>query len=1134
MATITTATGKVIDIDTGEVVGQQEALVPQEKQEIPGTAMDVARQLSWGMNALMFSIPDAGVRAIGRGLGLDDKEVVTLTKLFNSGERAPKNAEERYARAIGGAIGANLPFTGILGYMAKSQKLAAPLMADAGVLKRVAKDTLDFVRKNPKTAFAVDIGSGAAFGAVEQYTKEEEMSPFAQMAAPLVASVAGPAALGSAASLASKLPLPSVMAFKYGRSLVNPDAATEKLTQVGKDITGEYPFFMRSVVSPLVKRAERKAGEALGQGEIQIALQESEQLIQELGAQGIRLNTAERTMLPYFVKEQGAAVRTMDSVTLKAELERRVENMNQFEGLMARLAPKSDMSAEQALNIIRGDAEGLQQRILQQIGDEKGLEAGRLADRYTPANQDILGKEIRETILGGGESAFWNLRNVENRMGLRMQFTQDGVPLPTRDANGVSLYTATDIEKPINDIIGKYNILTGPIKSYAPGLVKVLGRYKGAQGAKGTNAFEESLTRELTDVLVQRERPKSGPGASAGYFREDELTAGAARADLDFRTQQEAIANSLAKQIISPADLTGTAKRPGLADLKLPEDKKFELIAKSYGLNPDLVKGAVARAKATAEKTGKVDINFPEAVELLQRTTEYRNNALRRFNETQMEGKGRIAAQKELDKANAVHKDISDMLFKAVPKLGKEYSTFKQAYQDIYEGAYERYLPLLMAEKRGTGEFLTSNEKILSKAFESAENMRDIKTLLGGTPKGDELLTQTTMDWLQKQKILNDDGIIDPKKLQNVLAQKKNIVDALPAPLRQALNDELVTGKAFAARMAQLEVRKESVIDAELGRLLTQISREGAEPGPLLERALRNPADMKSLVNAVKDKPELLEALRRGVYNMAAEQFGDKSISTFLNNANKRSLSFLFEPKDLTNLQRLGDLEKRIRISEGIVDIPKPFETTDEALQRVAGVSIRNITTMYRGLTGLGGVKPSPMDAGVYLGMRLIGRQEYGIMDRVMQKAISDPDFAAALVANKETGSLAKQLEKLNRKAMFTGVYIPEVIYKAPQRAAMIGIAEDLQEEPPTAAPAPVAPQPAPAPQPTAREMMQNMNKQQPPAPPTRGPQIIPAAPERNKLPPQAPRSGNAAQMYQALFPNDTLGNIIQQQQMPQ
>jgi hypothetical protein len=63
--------------------------------------------------------------------------------------------------------------------------------------------------------------------------------------------------------------------------------------------------------------------------------------------------------------------------------------------------------------------------------------------------------------------------------------------------------------------------------------------------------------------------------------------------------------------------------------------------------------------------------------------------------------------------------------------------------------------------------------------------------------------------------------------------------------------------------------------------------------------------------------------------------------------------------------------------------------------------------------------------------------------------------------------------------------------------------------------------------------MMEQFKKSQPPAPPTRG-NIIPAPPARNKLPPQ-PQTSNAAQMYQALFPNDTLGNLIQQkQQMPQ
>jgi hypothetical protein len=291
---------------------------------------------------------------------------------------------------------------------------------------------------------------------------------------------------------------------------------------------------------------------------------------------------------------------------------------------------------------------------------------------------------------------------------------------------------------------------------------------------------------------------------------------------------------------------------------------------------------------------------------------------------------------------------------------------------------------------------------------------------------------------------------------------------------------------------------------------------------------------MKSLVNAVQGKPELLEALRRGVYQMAGEQFGEKSITAFLDTANKRSLSFLFTPEQLTNLRKLGELEKRIRVSEGITDTPKPFETTDEALQRISGVSIRNISTLYRGMTGAGGYKASPMDAGIYLGMRLIGRQEYGIMDRVMQRAITDPDFAKALVDNSQQQSMQQQMAKLQKKLYREGVYIPEVIFKAPQRATMIQASEALQEpapqEPPMAAPVP-APAPAPA-QPTAKEMMQNLNKQQPPAPATRG--TTPAQPLKPVFPNTAPpkTGGNAAQMYQALFPNDSLGNLIQQKQV--
>jgi hypothetical protein len=1124
MATITTAEGQIVDLNTGEVVGQTEAPVAAGKLEVPTTAMDVARQGSYAFNAALFALPDAAVRRIGKGLGMEEGEVQTLTKIFNKGDRGAKNSAERYARAIGNAVGANVPITGVLGFVAKGNALRAPLMADAGVMKRVAKDTLDFIRKNPKAAFAADIGAGVAFGAAEQYAKEKELGPVAETVLPLAASIAGPAAVGAFGTVASKLPLPSVLAFKYGKQLVDPTTAEKKLTQVGNEIAGEYNIFMRPAARMLVGRAEKKAGQALGHGETQIALQEAEQLVADLGAQGIRLNTAERTMLPYFIKEQGAAVRGLAPDQLRAELQRRADNMNNFGVVMEKLSPKSNLSAEDALTSIRTDAESLQQKIMQQIGDEKGLEAERLAERFTPLNRDVLGNEIRETILSTGEQAFFNLRNVQERMGLRMAFTKDGVPLPTRDAAGVSLFQSTNIEKPVNEILQKYNVLTGPIKEYAPGLVKVLGRYKQRQKAKGESAYDEALQADLTSMFTSRKRP--GTSQTADFLDPQEVARSSASADRDFLAMQQMNARSLVNEIAE------------MKKLGINIDTQMDSIASRYGITGADLRNTIKGAEATAAKAGQVDINFPEAVELLQATTSYRNNAVRGYTDAQLAGKDSLAARKNLDKANALHKDISDMLFKAVPKLGNEYKTFRQAYDDIYGGTYDRYLPLVLGAKRPTGEFLTPNEAVIAQAFKSGENMRDLSILVRGTPQGDELLTKATMDWLSSKNILDKDGIVNPTKLNAVLSANKNIVEALPQSLQTALKDELTTGQAFAARMGQLERRKEAVIDAELDRLLARISREGAEPGPILERALQNPADMKSLVNAVQGKPELLEALRRGVYQMASEQFGEKSITTFLETANKRSLSFLFAPEQLTNLRKLGELEKRIRVSEGITDTPKPFETTDEALQRISGVSIRNISTLYRGMTGAGGYKASPMDAGIYLGMRLIGRQEYGIMDRVMQRAITDPDFAKALVDNSQQQSMQQQMAKLQKKLYRDGVYIPEVILKAPQRAAVIQGSEALQEpapqEPPVAPPAAPAPAPAPA-QPSAKEMMQNLNKQQPAAPATRG--TAPAQPLKPVFPSTAPpkTGGNAAQMYQALFPNDSLGNIIQQQkQMPQ
>lgn len=1116
MATITTADGQVIDIGTGQIVGGEAPPVEQGKWEIPGTAMDIARQGSYAFNAALFALPDAGVKAIGKALGLPDDEVVTLTKMFNKGDTGPKNASERYARAIGEAVGANVPLTGVLGYVAKGKALAAPLAADAGIVKRLAKDTLDFIRNNPKAALFADVAGNATFGATRQAV-EENMAPglakdITKEVLPMATSIAGPAAVLTAKDMLGKLPLPSVLAAKYAKELVKPSEL--KLTEVGKEIVGEYPWYARWPVSKLVGRAETQVAKGLAKGEIQENLRATQELIDSLGAQGVNLNTAERTLLPNLLREQGTVVRNMKPEQLRAELARRQANMDEFHATIERLSPKSDLELSDALSQIKMKSDDLQQAISDSMATRFNLEQERVAAAFPGADKNVLGSELREMILRNGESQFFNLRNMQEKMGLRMNFTKDGVPLPTRDSSGVSLYQATNIEKPVNEILQKYNILTGPIKEYAPGLVKILGRYKKAQVAKGESAYDAALSSELSDLFMSRQRP--GAGAKTPDFLDpQEAARSAAAADRDFLNMQQMNARSLVNEMSE------------MKKLGINVENQMDSIASRYGLTGDQLRGALANAKATASKAGQVDINFPEAVKLLQVSTESRNNALRNLTDSQLSGKERLAAQANFDKINALHTDIENMLYKAVPKLGAEYKNFKTAYRDVYGEAYEKYLPLLLGAKRPTGEFLTSNEAVLKRAFETGENVKDVSFLLGQSDSGRELMTAATMDWLRGKPIFDKDGLIDPKKLQNVLKTNKNIVDSLPPYLKQSLGDELEAGKAYAARMSQLEARKEAFFDKDLDDLIAKSVRPGADPQALIDRALKDPADMLLLTKALGRDPNRLEALRRAVYKSAADESPNASIEAFLAKANEKSLKYLFSDEQLNNLKQLAILEKHVKASPGIVETPSPFETTNDSMKRILGVSLEGVTGIGKAIAEK---RVGTAWSTVYLGMRLIGRQEYSVLDRVMQKAVTDPEFGKALAQSISDRDIAKQMSKIAKKALITGVYIPEAVFKAPFRSALINTAENLEQ--PVAPQAPTTPQ-APA-APSAAQQLKEF-KQQPPAPPTRTapkatPSFGPALP--TQAPPQPGQ--NAAQMYQSLFPNDRIGNLIQMKKQMQ
>ena len=347
MATLTNTQGQMIDLTTGEVMGRAEGtpdmVTPREtKTNEPSSFLDKVNQLSWGFNSALFALPDAAQRLVGRGLGLNEDQVFQFARGFNIGEKAPVNPEERYARAVGNGVGGALPFTGILGWAAKSRPMAAVAEPAAGVLKGIANDTIKFIQQSPRLAAAMDVAFGAGYEGLRQ-TVEETVSddnPNKKLYTELM-----PAAAFMGLPLAMSV-MPSALAFKGGKAAVNkingfiPKEAD--LSSVEKEaidsLSGPFKLPIVNIVPKmLVKRAEAKLAQVFGpiseSPEAQQALKQLEDALQDprvaeaflVGGKST-FDVAEQTMFGPLLSEKARLLEQLGPAELTSVKKRIAEN----------------------------------------------------------------------------------------------------------------------------------------------------------------------------------------------------------------------------------------------------------------------------------------------------------------------------------------------------------------------------------------------------------------------------------------------------------------------------------------------------------------------------------------------------------------------------------------------------------------------------------------------------------------------------------------------------------------------------------------------------------------------------------------------------------------------------------------
>jgi hypothetical protein len=1124
MTTLTNARGELVDLTTGEIVGRTQgtpatasARSPLQEQPVPeGDRLSgLVKNLSWGFNSALFALPDAATLGIGRALGLKENDVFTLGKFFNQGAAPARDAGERYARAVGEGVGGTMPFTGILAWAARTAPMAkvAP-KATTGVLRRVADDAIKFVQQSPRAAAAIDVAFGAGYETLRQAVTENVSDDNPNKALyenllPAAAFIGVPAAIALS---------PSVQA---GSAINNKiKSATSGLGDVERDVLSEAPRLWKLPlinIFPkfLLKNAEKKLTNVFGpiekSPEAQQALRELELAMQDprFANAGFMFDVSEKTMYGPLLERKADFLNQLGPKELESVKKRINENQQAFEALFANIAPEARVPMMEAFQAAQADRQALFEGLVKAQKDLTDAEVMAISERLGPQNMEMINNELRGALMGAMEFDYNMRKNVLSRMGLRQAITPDGVPMPTRE-DGKTLFPAQDMESAATALVNKYTPERPSLRNPIPEPIALLRNFvQGQQAARDRlerqaiaqmtdNAFNEQLKGSKLQALLERETNPANVEATKKVLDDIKDIF-----KLLVKSQRPgAKLNASEKKVFAEWQRLGTRIQPdgtvviatgGMGD--------------KFRFNP---KQIVDDAALIAEENSAVNINLPEALDYLAAAARFRNDSLARYNAAMSRGGTRLTdAQRLMDTGNAVYKDIEKLILDHVPKISREYDGMKNVLSD-YRAGFEQSLPLLMTQRVGRGDaYLLGNEQLLQRAFQNAGNLRQLQVTMGGNQMFDSLLEKGTIDWLRSKGVVNQEGLVDPKKIRSVLDRNRNIVEALPDNLQQKLTDEVALADDYVKRMGELDQRMVLAKNDELNAILRKVSRPDADPRQTLATAIKDPAVMRTLVDELGKDPDRLAALRRAVFDVAGEgSLKGGALKSFID-TNEKSLKVLYgNTGHLEDLKKLADLQRRVNAFADVTGQIPVFESLDQTLKKLFGAGIQFLTTTARE-AAVGRIRPETGALAILV--RASASLENEMYQRLFTKALEDPAFAKN-ITSVSTPAQAKALV-----AQMESVGIPRSSLMPARIAAQEAAQMAMPEEPLPGAGAPVV----------SRETAASMLRALPPAPPTTGYQLrLPTAPPAQSAPNQY---ANVPMMYPALFPNDPISGLLEQ-----
>ena len=1063
MAVITLPTGEQVDTRTNKIVGFADPIQvnPSDapKRAEPVDAMGIVNQLSWAFNTGLFELTDPIVEGIGNILGIEDPvKIGQLVEIFNKGETAPKNMPERYARKIGEFGGVTLPITGLLNFFAKSGALGKLEKVQnyytgnitKDTLKGAAKDTLDYIRKNPREALFIDLAfTGALAGvdqSIEEFMEEGQAKQVAKATAPFIFF---PAAVGTLALGEALIKLSPTRA--AGKLFSGAKDTEGNATKSTSDILKEDPrlaeLVAQNVISiPLAKQIVDMANNrSLGTAAKELdnifkilkddtfdegkAFQFSKQLEQfekdnpELfEGLNFKLDIAQLADSPMLNKMINEYRSKAPPEVTKSAIQRQNKLIDNFATIFTRATPQEKKEAVGFLRAVYTLNKKNVDELNERAGNIGKAEKDKLENKYRFITLDDIGSFFERAILQ-------KLDQVDKNFQIRAeqgQFTRtrDGADAPTRDPSkfsqeelrgeaipGIPTMEFTDFlvkfkqkfvpterdERDFQDVslTRIYNLVDNFFAARQNEFIRRIeegfktntnkdGEYLGVPGFRefmlSKNSYKVGKKEVELPVLYaisRRYKDKGKVKLIKGESIAPEL-------------------QMLIRGLDTPEQQMNTVfnhaffnfyKNTNFKAIKNPRDKETGKLVKEKNRNilyyptqnqiDSLIKNYIKKNDYTEKDLlPKITLTLPDAFSLLGKV---RNSLANTQSQINKEFKDFNTGRRFLLSQQTMFDDLNKEILRGFKKQGL--GNFVKEYQDTFS-----FFKNVLAKKaldpstseESLAKFLlndSANLKALNSLF-LKDNGKHVSSYITNLEKA--VISKITNN--NPEKTFMKDGEFDLQSFSNALKNiSPTIRKNLPEELKTRLDNADGMATKIIARKKELEDKANAINQGEFELAIAPYVNEKQNYGDVILKALKEPQFMnilkkeadrieaeaiskakrgitpdgvsKKFAASQEARDKLINPLRALVWKFYKEQFGygrtgfdapSKMLAFVTNPQIRSSLDQIYSKKELENIEKLAELERRI-LSTGRIqaDLESGLRSLDDTFRNLFGFGLQ-------------------------------------------------------------------------------------------------------------------------------------------------------------------------------------------------